>query len=290
MHGAGNEAERPAGSLGALAAPGRGGRNASHPKHALYAHVYEPLTLAWFREFDRARDGQIGDILAKPDPLLAMLLNLNQLFHDLVGRAVDRLDEVELNRMVAIVRRYNAEVMWMGYRAPADYTFDSIRTSLIAKLQRNISMGVIEAVLCLEAACRFAAESDPERRGRRLRGLLERSRQLYVSLAVLHDSHEQERFRELTGADDFLKYPATDYHHVLAGDVAIASRHLVEVGERDERSLRFRTAPRRSRIGASPVKKCPAQRLRIGGHGSPPLNDRLWDLLIEAYDRCGRFR
>ena len=150
-------------------------------------------------------------------------------------------------------------------------------------------MGVIEAVLCLEAACRFALEVDPRRRGRELKELLLRSRQLYVSLAVLHDNHEQERYRALTGADDFLKYPDTNYHHVLDGTIAIASTHLMEVDEHGVLSLKLRTTPRKARLGESPVKKCPAQKLRVAGPASPPLNDRLWDLLIEVYDRCGRF-
>lgn len=119
--------------------------------------------------------------------------------------------------------------------------------------------------------------------------MLRRSRQLYASLAVLHDDQERERLHFLAGFNSHLKYPATDYHHVITGMVTIGGDKFVEVGGPDEPRLRFVSEPLSPTTPDSPLLRCPAQRLQTSAGPQRPLNDVLWDLLIDIYRECDRF-
>jgi hypothetical protein len=259
---------------------------ATHPKDRLYARVYDPLTQEWFHALRRSK--RVGAIVADAANvgLLATMNELDQLFSDLVDEVLDH-PEVDTRDIIATTSANQQHVLWVGHAAPLPgANHSAVGESLRKKMTRNISLGVVEALICLQSAYRFGWE-ELELRGADLENMLRRSRQLYASLAVLHDDQEQVRLQELAGITGFLKYPETDYEAALEGRVSIAVGHFVRSGSPQEPRLRFRSSPVPPPASQSPIKRCPAQRLRAAD--GRPLNDELWDLLIDVYRSAGQF-
>jgi hypothetical protein len=259
-----------------------------HPKSVLYNHAYDPLTEAWFNALNESP--QVKALLdeAPRRDLVTTLQLFNGLFHALVNVSLESL-YAKADDIVTIVSKRRNEVLWAGHMAPgADADNEQIRDSLRHKMMRNISLGVIEALICLESAYAFGRD-ELGLGGTALADVLQRSRQLYASLAVLHDEQERVRLTFLTGIDSHLMYPKVDYHDVIGGSVRIASDKFIVAGPPEARRLRFISPPAHSVQVDSPVKRCPAQRLRSAHHDGLTLNDVLWDLLIAIYRQSGRF-
>jgi hypothetical protein len=181
-------------------------------------------------------------------------------------------------------------VWWMGYMTPGPEAGpEELRASLGGKLKRNISLGVVEALICLESAYHYCRQAPLHLTGEALAATLRRSRQLYASLALLHDEQERERLTFLTGIEGYLTYPTVDYHHVIGGQVRVPPDKFLVAGTAEEPRVRFVIPPLHSAVLDSPTKRCPAHRLRSAQHPEMALNDVLWDLLIEIYRQSGRF-
>ncbi len=257
------------------------------PKTELYREVYDPITRDWFVALGRAQS-RLDDILAEAgkDGVLTTLERMNVLFHELVIEVLpDRRDPAQ-DRILDVVRRLSKSVLWVEHSPPRiNAKTDNVLNALRHKIQRNVSLGTVEALICLESARQYGRVK-LELRGEALAALLERSRQLYTSLAVLHDEQEKERLHFLAGVQGHLAYPDTDYHHVTSGLVRIGFDKFVEVDSPAGLRLRWVSEPVPPSTPDSPVLRCPAQRLREGGSGRP-LNDTLWDLLIDVYRRAG---
>jgi hypothetical protein len=155
-------------------------------------------------------------------------------------------------------------------------------------MKRNISLGVIEALICLESAYHFGRDK-LGLTGDALAETLRRSRQLYGSLALLHDEQEMARLTFLTGRAGYLMYPEVDFPDVIGGDIRIPFDKFAETGPVEARRLRFVTPPVHDAVLDSPTKRCPAHRFRSDRQPELTLNDVLWDLLIDIYRRSGRF-
>ncbi len=259
----------------------------SHPKDVLYDGAYDPLTRAWFDAL--AISPERGQLLAEASAygLLDTLIRFNELCYELVDVSLAGLYE-QRDEIVAIVSRHRAHVMWQGHMAPGlDAGADEISVSLSEKMKRNISLGVIEALICLESAYHFCRDT-LKLHGDSLSGALMRSRQLYASLAVLHDEQERVRLLALTGIDS-LVYPAVDYQDVIDGTVRIPADKFVVAGTADAPRVKFVTTPVHDVALDSPVRRCPAHRFRSSENADLTLNDVLWNLLIDIYQRAGRF-
>lgn len=262
---------------------------AAHPKSLLYEKVYVPVTVGWFAALKSSPVKD--DLLANAGEygLRQTLEAFNELCRSLV-------DELVTDEMVRSAHGWREAILWMdgdwrhSDEAPGpDPTLAQLRMSLEAKLRRNISLGVLEAVLCLESACEFARR-DLGLRGDTLRDTLQGSRQLYASLAVLHDKQERERLSFLTGISGYLEYPAYNYSHVIGGELRIPAEKFVAARTADGWRIRFvrHQVGRIDEAADGPAMRCPAHRPSADRAGST-YNDVLWDLLIGIYQRSGRF-
>jgi hypothetical protein len=266
--------------------PPAAGSPSGHPKDVLYERVYDPLTREWFAALESSKE--VNDLVqaAPVRGLLATMLDLNALFHHLVDDVLAQ-PMVDAKEMIATTKEHQAHVLWVGHAAPTPGANDDlVLDSLSKKMKRNISLGVVEALICLQSAYEYGRQ-ELGLSGQRLEDMLRRSRQLYASLAILHDDQEQVRLRQLAGITGFLKYPDTDYADALDGTVAIGPEHFHRAGTRDQPRLRFKSSPVPTPADDSPIKRCPAQRLR--GTDGQPLNDGLWDLLLDVYRSAGQF-
>jgi hypothetical protein len=189
--------------------------------------------------------------------------------------------------MVRVARERRADVLWVGGEGPGPDPGDAeVRACLAAKLRRNISLGVLEAVLCVDSAGHCARDR-LGLAGDELRGALRRSRGLCAGLAALHDDQECQRLTYLTGRPGPLEYPAVDYPDVLAGRVRIAAGRFVAVRHPHGPRLRFVSRPAGPLDpAAGPAMRCPAQQRRPAGSGAT-VNDALWDLIVELFGRAG---
>jgi len=255
------------------------------PKDVLYARVYDPLTREWFAALDRSAEAADLVRAASDRGVLETMLDLNKVFHGLVDEVLSH-PQVDSATMIATTKEHQEHVLWVGHAAPLpDADQDEVRHSLGAKMKRNISLGVVEALICLQSGYNCGQAKGFS--GDRLEGLLRRSRQLYASLAILHDDQEQVRLQQLAGITGFLMYPDTDYADALDGTVTIGPEHFQLAGTREEPRLRFKTSPVPMPPVDSPIKRCPAQRLKAAD--GRPLNDGLWDLLIDVYRSAHQF-
>jgi hypothetical protein len=254
-----------------------------HPKRLLYEEVYRPFVAGWFALFAGSRDQEDLVRRAGERGLLGSLQRLNEL-----GRgAVDGLLD---DGLVANAYTWREAILWVGDEGPGpDPTLGRFRVSLANKLRRNLSLGVLEAVLCLQSACGFA-RADRGLRGDDLARTLLGSRQLYSSLAALHDRQECARLTFLTGLDGCLEYPATDFADIVAGRLRIASDKFAWVETAEVPRLRFvpHRAGRVDEESSGPTMRCPAQRVS-GIVPDLTYNDVLWNLLIEIYRHSGQF-
>lgn len=247
-------------------------------KQDLYQGVYRPFTIGWFAALHASP--KKAQLLAEAGPggLAATLSAFNELFHALVEDCIT-------SDMVIETQRLHDHVLWVGddKRAAAD---GSVELSLVAKLQRNVSLGVLEALLCLESARVFAAGT-LGLHGRELAETLRRSKQLYTSLAVLHDDQERDRIMQLTGRTSPIEYPVLTFDDIIAGRVRIPADRFVVSETSEKPRLRFVNPPVSPVPVSTPTMRCPAH--RDSPHGAGTFNDSLWDLLIEIYSRAGKF-
>jgi hypothetical protein len=253
-------------------------------KLALYADVYDPFTVNGFIALGRSNDK--ADILAKAHDrgLDATIQSFNDLFRRV---ATDSLAEVGPALMVARVQELHQYVFWSGDEDPGDAPNPvAVHGSLVAKLQRNISLGLLETILCLESGYHFAHDV-LGLTGADLAATLKRSRQLYGSLAVLHDNDERERVAWLTGRSEPIEYPEVGFSDVISGEVRIPFDKFLTGGTPGPPQLRFVRAPFKTIKQSSPTMRCPAHR---NGPGDRTWTDSMWHTLIEIYDRVGRFQ
>jgi hypothetical protein len=255
-----------------------------HPKRLLYEEVYLPFVAGWFALFEGSRNKQDLIRRAGERGLLGSLQRLN----DLGRGAVDGLLD---DGLLATAYEWHEAILWVGDEGPGpDPTLGRFRVSLANKLRRNLSLGVLEAVLCLQSACEFA-RADRGLRGDDLARTLLGSRQLYSSLAALHDQQECARLTFLTGRDGCLAYPDTDFADVVAGRLRIAFDKFAWIETAEGPRLRFvpHRVDRVDEESGGPTMRCPAQ--RVSGI-APDLtyNDVLWNVLIEIYRHSGQFR
>lgn len=265
------------------------GAGPTHPKNALYDEVYEPLTVAWFDELGHSqrRAGLLAE--APHRSLLDNLNELNKLLHHLVDTCLEALGG-KADDMVAVVSHNREHVLWEGQMTPeADATAEEIKAAFSNKIKRNISMGAVEIAICLEAATAFGKDR-LGLSGASLARVLKHSGQLCGSLALLHDAQEQHRLQALTGEDEYLKYPDVTFADVVEGGrYRIPAGMLVAVGSGDDLRLKFVGIRARPGPFDTPIRRCPAYVSHKGSERSPILNDILWSLIVDIYDRSGRF-
>jgi hypothetical protein len=262
-------------------------RLGDHPKDLLYERAYDPLTRIWF-ECLASSEARIALLAEIPDhDLVTNLLRFNSLFHDLVDESMNVVHDRQ--DILSVVSRYRDHVLWEGHMAPgAAADLAGIKVSLSEKMKRNVSLGVIEALICLESALVFARD-ELGLCGDELVDTLRRSRQLYGSLAVLHDEQEMVRLNFLAGIDGYLTYPGVDYQHILDGTIRISADKFIVADPDHEPRLRFVATTVQQVTLSSPTRRCPAHRLRSSQNPDMTLNDVLWDLLIDIYRQAGCF-
>jgi hypothetical protein len=256
---------------------------AVHPKRALYAKVYIPLTIRWFEALEMSPAK--NELLAAAET--RELVDTLQAFNAICR---ERVDELLDHDMVRAAHELHQAILWVGDETPGpDPTLAQIRASLADKLRRNISLGILEAVLCLESGYHFARET-LGLTGKELRQTLQDSRQLYASLAVLHDLQERQRLSFLTGREGYLEYPAVNYPDIISGHIRISADKFLSSMHTDGVRLRFVSYPvdRIDPADSGPTMRCPAHQASQGFYGGT-YNDVLWDLLIDIYQRSGRF-
>jgi hypothetical protein len=255
----------------------------------LYSEVYAPITVAWFGELGRCN--RRHTLLAEA-PRYSLVRNLNELdklIHELVDKSLVTLHG-KLDDMLAVVREHRDWVLWEGQMVPASYTDDEqVKNALSHKLKRNISMGAVEIVICLEGAAAYGKER-LGLKGEQLVAVLKRSGQLGGSLALLHDEQEQQRLQTLTGEPGYLKYPEVDFADVIVGRrYHIPLDMFVAVGSGAKLKLRF--AANRVDQGPfkdeTPIERCPAYH-HSRHDRTEPLSEDLWHLIVDIYHGSGR--
>jgi hypothetical protein len=250
-------------------------------KVELYRQVYEPFAIRWFAAFEDSPERKLLLEDAREQELVVTITAFNVLFHRLAAEALDGPDA-----MIEVVLANHRHVLWVGDEGPGESPdSDSVRRSLTAKLQRNISLGVLEALLCLESAYRFGHDH-AGLRGDELAGVLRRSRSLYGSLAVLHDDDERRRIGDLTGRTEAIEFPAVGFADVLTGRLRIPAGQFKIAGGPNAVLLRYVGDAERAGTHSTPTMRCPAH--RPAPHGGT-YNDSLWALLIDLYRQAGRF-
>lgn len=287
-----------------------------HPKDVLYDQVYDPLTRIWFRELEDSLERKELLAEAPKHDLLENLLRLDEVFRVCVDRSLDSLgakaDDIlgtmDTHRIVEKVGDHRQHVMWANEEVPEEGAGpEQIRASLSHKLKRNISLGALEAVICLESALEYGRDK-LGLTGDVLADTLRRSRQLYGSLAYLHDEQEWARLKFLTNKSGYLRYtdgavkvqgqgdghgaaPVSYKQVIVDREYQIPFDKFVVIGSPEALRLRFVSAPAQPDPASldSPIKRCPAQRLRRAEGATEVLNDVLWDLLIDIYRLSHRF-
>jgi hypothetical protein len=260
----------------------------SHPKVSLYEHVYDPLVTAWFAALGASPELKLLLDCVPERDLVTNLRAFNDLCYALMEDCVSRQAD-NGGELITTVNELHDHVLWADHQVPdPDAGPDALMLSICEKMKRNLSMGVIEALICLESACRFG-RSHLKLDGSALTRVLLRSRQLYTSLSALHDEQEKIRLMFLTGINGYLSYPEHNYAAVAEGHLTIEADKFIVVGSGDDLRLRFVTSPVSAAILDSPALRCPAHRLRSDVEPDKTINDILWRLLIDIYQRIGRF-
>jgi hypothetical protein len=188
--------------------------------------------------------------------------------------------------MLAVVRRYRDNVLWEDQMIPAfDAKDEEVREALSHKIKRNISMGAVEVVICLEAATAFCKDR-LGLKGEPLANALKLSGQLAASLALIHDEQEQHRLQALTGEDGYLKYPEVTFADVIEGGrYRIPPEMFVAVDSDAGPRLRFVTLRLKPGPFETPVRRCPAY--TRANRDRLPLNDDLWRVIVDIYHLSG---
>jgi hypothetical protein len=252
-------------------------------KQILYTEVYSPFTRSWFAALHRSKEKQALILDAHDRGLTATVERFNELFHELADVA---LHEAGTATLLEVVKRHKEHVLWVGDEDPGDSPGDrAIHDSMVAKLYRNISLGVLEALLCLESAYVFLSEVRGMR-GQELSAALRRSKALYGSLAVLHDADERERVMWLTGRNEAVEFPQVSFDDIFTGRVRISADKFMISDSANPPRLRFVKVATGEITHSTPTMRCPAHRAAPDGG---TYNDSMWHLLIDIYQHAGRF-
>jgi hypothetical protein len=256
-----------------------------HPKVALYLEAYMPLVEKWFQAL---RDSfALTELrLAAPErDLVDNLERLDLLFRDLVDDLFDQPGTI-MDQALTVVAEHRDAVVWEGQLVPpvgADTA--ELAASLRHKFKRNISLAMLEALICLEGALAYGRDV-AGLSGAELESTLRGSKALLASLSVLHDEQEMVRMRHLTGDPTEIQHPTFTVTDIVGGAFRIAPDKFRLVGPEGQRKIRFASVPPSGLVPSSPTMKCPAHRL-TNANGQP-LNDEFWDLLVEIYGCSGR--
>ncbi|MBF9133103.1 hypothetical protein I0C86_29685 [Plantactinospora sp. S1510] len=256
-----------------------------HPKAALYLEVYTPLVEAWFEAL-RASTALTELRGAAPDrDLVDNLQRLDLLFRDLVDGLFDRPGAV-LDHSMAVVAEHRDAVVWEDQMVPSTGAGAAeLAASLRHKFKRNISLAMLEALICLESALAYGRDA-VGLSGQALETTLRASTPLLASLSVLHDEQEMVRMRHLTGDPREIQHPRFTVADIAGGAFRIAPDKFRIVGPEDQRKIRFASVPPSRLVPSTPTMKCPAHQLT--NENGQRLNDELWDLLVDIYRLSGR--
>ncbi|MFY1687269.1 hypothetical protein [Plantactinospora sp. WMMB782] len=256
-----------------------------HPKVALYLEAYTPLVEEWFSalrvsgaltELRRAAPGR---------DLVDNLQSLDQLFRDLVDAMFAHPTPV-LEHALAVVAAHRGAVVWEDQMVPrADAGTAELAASLRHKFKRNISLALLEALICLESALAYGREG-LGLTGAALEQTLRGSTSMLASLSVLHDQHEVARMRQLTGDPTEIQHPRFTVADIVRGAFRIGPEKFRAVGPEGQRKIRFGSVAPQDIELSSPTMKCPAHRLT--NDEGQPLNNELWALLVDVYRLSGR--
>lgn len=256
-----------------------------HPKVALYLEVYTPLVEKWFQAL---RDSSALTELLIAAPKRDLVDNLERLdlfFRDLVDGLFDQPGTI-MDQALTVVAEHRDAVVWEDQMVPrAGAGAAELATSLRHKFKRNISLAMLEALICLEGALAYG-RTVAGLSGAELESTLRASNALLASLSVLHDEQEMVRMRHLTGDPTEIQHPRFTVADIVGGAFRIDSDKFRIVGPEGQRKIRFGSVPPSGLVPSSPTMKCPAHRL-TNANGQP-LNDDFWDLLVKIYRLSGR--
>lgn len=258
----------------------------THPKVTLYVEAYTPLVAEWFGLLQTSLALQKLRESAPDHELIDNLHRLDSVFRDLVDELLDRPSEVR-DHAIAVVSRHRDAVVWEDQMVPApDAGVAELTASLRHKFKRNISLAMLEALICLESALAYGRDV-LGLRGDELADTLRRSTAMLASLSVLHDEQEVVRMRYLTGNPKEIQHPSVRITDVIDGTFRIGPDKFRVVGPPDQQRIRFGSVPPGGPVPDSPTMKCPAHRLT--NEAGRPRNDDFWNVLVDIYQLSGRF-
>ncbi|AVT33252.1 hypothetical protein C6361_31680 [Plantactinospora sp. BC1] len=251
----------------------------------MYLEAYTPLVEEWFSALrvssglrELRQDGPGRDLVEN-------LQRLDQLFRDLVDGMFAHPTPV-LERAVAVVAAHREAVVWEDQLVPSPGAgAEELAASLRHKFKRNISLALLEALICLESALSYGRDTlglSGETLERTLRG----STSMLASLSVLHDQQEMARMRQLTGDPTEIQHPRFTVADIVRGAFRIGPDKFRAVGPEGQQRIRFGSVPPHGVEVTSPTMKCPAHRLT--NEEGQPLNNELWALLVDVYRMSGR--
>jgi hypothetical protein len=256
-----------------------------HPKAVLYLEAYTPLVEHWFHALRASTALAELRATAPTRDLLKNLERLDLLFRAVVDDLFDRRGPV-LEHALAVVAEHRDAVVWTDQMVPrpgADIV--ELTASLRHKFKRNISLALLEALICLESALVYG-RGTLQLTGAELEETLRRSTALLASLSVLHDEQEMARMRYLTGDPREIQHPTFTVADILGGAFRIPPDKFRVVGADGARRIRFASVPPSGITPDSPTMKCPAHRLT--NEDGQPLNNEFWELLVDIYRDSGQ--
>lgn len=244
-----------------------------------------PLVEDWFQALrDSLALTELQDAAPGRD-LVDNLQRLDLFFRDLVDGLFDRPGGL-LERAITVVAEHRDAIVWEDQMVPGpDADATELTVSLRHKFKRNISLAMLEALICLESALTYGRDivglSGPT-----LETTLRHSTALLASLSVLHDEQEMVRMRHLTGDPTEIQHPRFTVADIVGGAFRIAPDRFRIVDSAGQRKIRFASVPPSGLVPSTPTMKCPAHRLT--NESGQPLNDEFWDLLVDIYRLSGR--
>ncbi|WP_422773706.1 hypothetical protein ACN28C_12895 [Plantactinospora sp. WMMC1484] len=256
-----------------------------HPKVALYLEAYTPLVEEWFSVL---RDSEALTELRRTAPgrdLVDNLQRLDQLFRGLVDDLFAHPSPV-LEHALAVVAEHRTAVVWEDQLVPRPGAgADELAASLRHKFKRNISLALLEALICLESALTYGREC-LGLSGEALEQTLRGSTSMLASLSVLHDQQETARMRQLTGDATEIQHPRFTVADIVRGAFRIGFDKFRAVGPAGQQRIRFGSVAPHGVELSSPTMKCPAHRLT--NEEGQPVNNDFWALLVDVYRMSGR--
>ncbi len=256
-----------------------------HPKVALYLEAYTPLVEQWFHALRACPALTELRATAQTRDVLGNVERLESLFRSIVDDLFDQGGAV-LEHALAVVSEHRDAVVWTNQMVPrpgADLV--ELAASLRHKFKRNISLALMEALICLQSAIAYGRDT-LGLAGAALEATLRRSTVLLASLSVLHDEQEVARMRYLTGDPREIQHPTFTVSDIVGGAFHIPADKFRVVGADGHQRIRFASVPPSGLVPTSPTMKCPAHRLT--NEDGEPLNNELWDLLVDIYRDSGQ--